>query len=215
MRLYTYFRSSAAYRVRIALGLKQLEYEPVPVHLVRDGGQHHLDTYKALNPAGLIPALQDEQAVLTQSLAIIEYLDEKYPETLSLLPGDAVARAQIRALAQSIACDLHPINNLRILKYLENSLGLDTEQRNDWYVHWVDVGLTAFEKQLAIYDMAGDFCYGNSPTLADICLIPQVYNAHRFGYSTDHLPRISKAVQACSVLPAFIDAAPANQFDAE
>ncbi|WP_269901037.1 maleylacetoacetate isomerase [Paenalcaligenes faecalis] len=213
MRLYTYFRSSAAYRVRIALGLKQLDWQAVPVHLVQDGGQHHSEAYKAINPAGLVPAFEDNGAVLTQSLAIIEYLDETYP-TVSLLPGDAVARAHIRALAQSIACDLHPINNLRILKHLEHSLGLDAEQRKVWYLHWIQVGLEAFEQQLAVHNQPGDFCYGNSPTLADICLVPQVYNANRFGYSVDHLPRIAKAIQACAQLPAFIQAEPANQIDA-
>ena len=214
MRLYTYFRSSAAYRVRIALGLKQLDWQAVPVHLVQDGGQHHSEAYKAINPAGLVPAFEDNGAVLTQSLAIIEYLDETYP-TVSLLPGDAVARAHIRALAQSIACDLHPINNLRILKHLEHSLGLDAEQRKVWYLHWLQVGLEAFEQQLAVHNQPGDFCYGNSPTLADICLVPQVYNANRFGYSVDHLPRIAKAIQACAQLPAFIQAEPANQIDAD
>ncbi|WP_298050482.1 maleylacetoacetate isomerase [uncultured Paenalcaligenes sp.] len=214
MRLYTYFRSSAAYRVRIALGLKQLDWQAVPVHLVQDGGQHHSEAYKAINPAGLVPAFEDNGAVLTQSLAIIEYLDETYP-TVSLLPGDAVARAHIRALAQSIACDLHPINNLRILKHLEHSLGLDAEQRKVWYLHWIQVGLEAFEQQLAVHNQPGDFCYGNSPTLADICLVPQVYNANRFGYSVDHLPRIAKAIQACAQLPAFIQAEPANQIDAD
>lgn len=213
MRLYTYFRSSAAYRVRIALGLKQLDWQAVPVHLVQDGGQHHSEAYKAINPAGLVPAFEDNGAVLTQSLAIIEYLDETYP-TVSLLPGDAVARAHIRALAQSIACDLHPINNLRILKHLEHSLGLDAEQRKEWYLHWIQVGLEAFEQQLAVHNQSGDFCYGNSPTLADICLVPQVYNANRFGYSVDHLPRIAKAIQACAQLSAFIQAEPANQIDA-
>lgn len=214
MRLYTYFRSSAAYRVRIALGLKQLKWESVPIHLVRDGGQHHTDNYKALNPTGLVPTFQDGDITLTQSLAIIEYLEEKYP-AVPLLPGDAVARAHIRVLAQSIACDLHPINNLRILKYLENTLHLNAEQRKSWYVHWISVGLEAFERQLAVYDQKGDFCYGDAPTLADLCLVPQVYNANRFGYSVAHLPRVAKAVHACSQLPAFIQAEPANQPDAE
>lgn len=214
MRLYTYFRSSAAYRVRIALGLKDLPWEAVPIHLVNEGGQHHSDTYKAVNPAGLVPAFEDNGAVLTQSLAIIEYLEEAYPQ-FSLLPGDAVARAHIRALAQSIAADLHPVNNLRVLKYLESRWTLDAEQRKEWYLHWIEVGLTAFEKQLAVHNQPGDFCYGTTPTMADTCLVPQVYNAQRFGYSVDHLPRIARAVEACSQLPAFIQAEPANQLDAE
>lgn len=214
MQLYTYFRSSAAYRVRIALGLKGLEWEAVPVHLLKDGGQQNSAQYKALNPAGLVPAFTDGAAVLRQSLAIIEYLEEQYP-AISVLPGDALERAHIRGLAYDIACDLHPVNNLRILKYLENPLGLTPEQRKEWYLHWVALGLEAFEQQLAAYNKAGDFCYGSTPTLADVCLIPQVFNAHRFGYSTDHLPRVTKALQACAQLPAFIQAEPANQLDAE
>lgn len=214
MRLYTYFRSSAAYRVRIALGLKGLEWEPVPVHLVQDGGQHHSEQYKAVNPAGLVPALEDGDKTLTQSLAIIEYLEEKYPNSAALLPGDAFDRARIRALALSLSCDVHPVNNLRILKYLENQLSLDADQRKEWYLHWIDVGLTAFEKQLVANDQPGDFCYGHTPTLADVCLVPQVYNAHRFGYDTDHLVRITQALKACQSLPAFIHATPENQSDA-
>lgn len=214
MQLYTYFRSSAAYRVRIVLGLKGLEWEAVPVHLLKDGGQQNSAPYKALNPAGLVPAFTDGAAVLRQSLAIIEYLEEQYP-AISVLPGDALERAHIRGLAYDIACDLHPVNNLRILKYLENPLGLTPEQRKEWYLHWVALGLEAFEQQLVAYNKAGDFCYGSTPTLADVCLIPQVFNAHRFGYSTDHLPRVTKALQACAQLPAFIQAEPANQLDAE
>lgn len=214
MQLYTYFRSSAAYRVRIVLGLKGLDWEAIPVHLVQDGGQQHSVEYKAVNPAGLVPAFKEGDAVLTQSLAIIEYLEETYP-AVSVLPGDAIARAHIRALAYDIACDLHPINNLRVLKHLENSLGLSAEQRKEWYLHWVALGLEAFEQQLLAHNKEGDFCYGTVPTLADACLIPQVFNAHRFGYSTDHLQRVTKAVQACAQLPAFIQAEPANQSDAE
>ncbi|MEZ2722012.1 maleylacetoacetate isomerase [Paenalcaligenes hominis] len=214
MQLYTYFRSSAAYRVRIVLGLKGLSWEAVPVHLLQDGGQQHSAAYKKINPAGLVPALKDGAAVLKQSLAIMEYLEERYPQA-SILPGDSVARAHIRGLAYDIACDVHPINNLRILKYLENSVGLSAEQRKEWYLHWVALGLEAFEQQLVAYNQSGDFCYGTVPSLADACLIPQVFNAHRFGYCTDHLPRVTQAVQACSQLPAFIQAEPSNQPDAE
>lgn len=214
MQLHTYFRSSAAYRVRIALGLKGLDWQAHFVHLVKEGGQHHSAAYKALNPTGLVPTFEQDDFVLNQSLAIIEYLDEQYP-TPALLPGDAQARAHIRALAYDVACDIHPINNLRVLKYLEQHLHLDAEQRKQWYVHWVATGLEAFEKQLAAHAQSGDFCYGHTPTLADICLVPQVFNAHRFGYSTDHLPRLNTAVQACSQLAAFIQAEPANQPDAD
>lgn len=214
MQLYTYFRSSAAYRVRIVLGLKGLGWQAVPVHLLKEGGQQNSASYKALNPAGLVPVLTDGTAVLKQSLAIIEYLEEQYPAS-PVLPGNAVERAHIRGLAYDIACDLHPINNLRILKYLENPLALTAEQRKEWYLHWVAVGLEAFEQQLVAYNQVGDFCYGSTPTLADVCLIPQVFNAHRFGYSTDHLPRVTKAIQACAQLPAFIQAEPSNQRDAE
>lgn len=214
VRLYTYFRSSAAYRVRIALGLKDLEWEAVPVHLVRDGGQQHTDHYKSMSPAGLVPVLEDGNVVLNQSLAIIEYLNEQY-SGMELLPGTAIDKAHIRALALSIACDTHPINNLRILKYLENVLQVGNEQRTEWYLHWVKLGLESFEKQLALHAPQGKFCYGNTPTLADVCLIPQVFNARRFGYDIDHLPRIQQVVQACSLLPAFIQAEPANQMDAD
>ena len=214
MQLYTYFRSSAAYRVRIVLGLKGLDWEAVPVHLLRDGGQQHGADYKALNPAGLVPSFKDGAVLLKQSLAIIEYLEEKFPQ-FSVLPGGLTERAHIRGLAYDIACDVHPINNLRVLKYLETQLGLTAQQRTEWYLHWVALGLEAFEQQLVAYNKAGDFCYGSQPTLADVCLIPQVFNAHRFGYSTDHLQRITKAVQACAQLPAFIQAEPAHQPDAE
>lgn len=214
MQLYTYFRSSAAYRVRIVLGLKRLDWEAIPVHLLQDGGQQHSVEYKTVNPAGLVPAFKDGEITLKQSLAIIEYLEETYPQ-VSVLPGDSVARAHIRGLAYDIACDLHPINNLRVLKYLEKTLGLSAEQRKEWYLHWVALGLEAFEQQLVAYNEPGSFCYGHVPTLADACLIPQVFNAHRFGYHTDHLPRVTQAVQACSQLPAFIQAEPSNQCDAE
>jgi len=214
MQLYTYFRSSAAYRVRIALGLKGLDWTAIPVHLVRDGGEQHSATYKALNPGALVPTLKDGGAVINQSLAIIEYLDERHPEP-PLLPVDAVARAQVRALAYDIACDVHPLNNLRVLQYLENQLQVDAQAKQQWYLHWVKLGLEAFEQQLANHQQAGPFCYGEVPTLADICLVPQVFNAHRFGFDTGHLARITRAVQACEALPAFQQARPERQADAQ
>ncbi|HRP97473.1 MAG TPA: maleylacetoacetate isomerase [Rhodocyclaceae bacterium] len=214
MRLYTYFRSSAAYRVRIALNLKGLAYDAMPVHLVRGGGEQHGADYRALNPAGLVPALEDGGAVLTQSLAIVEYLDETHPEP-PLLPGDALARARIRALAQAIACDIHPINNLRVLQYLKRELGASDEQKNAWYRHWVETGLAAVEATLAAQPQAGRFCVGDSPTLADVCLVPQVYNARRFACRIDGLARTARVVEACEALAAFRLAAPENQPDAE
>jgi len=214
MKLYTYFRSSAAYRVRIALHLKGLPYEAVPVHLVRNGGEHRQPDYLALNPAGLVPALEDRGQVLTQSLAIIEYLDETHP-TPALLPGDALNRARIRALAQAIACDIHPINNLRVLHYLSGELGVTDEQKNAWYRHWVESGLAAVEAMLQQQPRSGRFCVGDTPTLADICLVPQVFNARRFNCNTAHIPTVMRIVDACEALEAFRRAAPANQPDAE
>lgn len=214
MKLYTYFRSSAAYRVRIALHLKGLPYEAVPVHLVRNGGEHRQPDYLALNPAGLVPALQDRGQVLTQSLAIIEYLDETHPAP-ALLPGDALNRARIRALAQAIACDIHPINNLRVLQYLSRELGASDEQKNAWYRHWVESGLAAVEAMLQQQPRSGRFCVGDTPTLADICLVPQVFNARRFNCNTAHIPTVMRIVDACEALEAFRRAAPANQPDAE
>lgn len=214
MKLYTYFRSSAAYRVRIALNLKGLPYEAVPVHLLRNGGEQRQADYLALNPAGLVPALEDGGALLTQSLAIIEYLDETHPQP-PLLPGDALGRARIRALAQAIACDIHPINNLRVLQYLSRELGASEEQKTAWYRHWVEEGLAAVEAMLAHAPRSGRFCFGDTPTLADICLVPQVSNAQRFKCNTAHIPTVLRIAEACEALEAFRLAAPANQPDAE
>lgn len=214
MKLYTYFRSSAAYRVRIALNLKGLPYEAVPVHLLRNGGEQRQADYLALNPAGLVPVLEDGGAVLTQSLAIIEYLDETHPQP-PLLPGDALGRARIRALAQAIACDIHPINNLRVLQYLSRELGASEEQKTAWYRHWVEEGLAAVEAMLAHAPRSGRFCFGDTPTLADICLVPQVFNAQRFKCNTAHIPTVLRIAEACEALEAFRLAAPANQPDAE
>jgi len=200
--------------VRIALHLKGLPYEAVPVHLVRNGGEHRQPDYLALNPAGLVPALEDRGQVLTQSLAIIEYLDETYPAP-ALLPGDALNRARIRALAQAIACDIHPINNLRVLQYLSRELGVTDEQKNTWYRHWVESGLAAVEAMLQQPPRSGRFCVGDTPTLADVCLVPQVFNARRFNCNTAHIPTVMRIVDACEALEAFRRAAPANQPDAE
>ena len=214
MKLYTYFRSSASYRVRIALNLKGLTYEAVPVHLVRDGGQQHAAEFATLNPSALVPVLMDGDATLSQSLAIIEYLDETYPEP-ALLPADPTGRARVRALAQTIACDIHPLNNLRVLRYLELQLGVDAESRKSWYDHWVKLGFAAIERMLIEGPETGHFCHGDRPTLADCCLVPQLYNAERFGVSLAPYPTIQRIGQACLSLEAFHRAAPQAQPDAE
>jgi len=213
MKLYTYFRSSAAYRVRIALNLKQFAYEAVPVHLVRGGGEHRQPEYVALNPAGLVPTLVDGANVLQQSLAIIEYLDETRPEP-ALLPGGAVERARVRAIAQAIACDIHPITNLRVLQYLSREFGVSDAQKNAWYRHWVEVGLAAVEAMLARDARTGAFCHGDAPTLADCCLVPQVFNARRFDCDLSGMPTIVRIAERCAALDAFRLAAPERQPDA-
>lgn len=214
LRLYTYFRSSAAYRVRIALALKGLAYESVPVHLMRDGGQQHQSAYRALNPAGLVPALQDNGATITQSMAILEYLEELHPEP-ALLPPSALGRARVRALAQAVACDIHPLNNLRVLNYLDKPLGHDQATRDAWYRHWVDAGFRAIETMLAGSGATGRFCHGDQPGLADICLVPQVANAARVNTDMAPYPTIVRIHAECQKLPAFQKALPQNQPDAE
>jgi maleylacetoacetate isomerase len=214
MKLYTYFRSSAAYRVRIALNLKGLDYEAVPVHLVRDGGQHQSSDYLAVNPSGLVPALQDEALTLTQSMAIIEYLDETHP-MVPLLPKDALGRARVRELAQIIACDIHPLNNLRVLNYLVKHLGQSDDVKTDWYRHWIIEGFRSLEAHLARSSGAGAFCYGSTPTIADCFLVPQVFNAQRFNIDVTAYPNIARINALCVDLPAFKAAHPAQQGDAE
>ncbi|MFZ6772674.1 maleylacetoacetate isomerase [Undibacterium sp. SXout7W] len=218
MKLYGYFRSSASYRVRIALNLKGLDYEQVSVHLVKNGGEQFADTYRALNSDALVPALVDEQGgeevTLTQSLAMIEYLDEVYPE-FALLPLLAADRAHVRALALSIACEIHPLNNLRVLKYLTGSLGLSEEQKNTWYKHWCESGLAAVETKLASDPRTGRYCFGDEPGLADCFLIPQIANAQRFQCDLSAMPVMMGIYASCLQLPAFIRALPANQADAE
>ena len=214
MKLYTYFRSSAAYRVRIALNLKGLAYEAVPVHLLQDGGRHLMDEYLAVNPSGLVPALQDEDVTLTQSMAIIEYLEEVYP-MVPLLPKDAIGRARVRELAQIVACDIHPINNLRVLKYLVRQLGQPEEAKTDWYRHWVIEGLRSLEAHLARNSGTGSFCHGDTPTMADCLLVPQVFNAKRFDIDVEAYPTIARINDLCVDLPAFKAAHPSQQPDAE
>lgn len=205
MKLYNYFRSSASFRVRIALALKGLPYEYVPVHLAK--GEHKKSAYADVAADGLVPLLElDDGTRLSQSMAIIEYLDETHPEP-ALVPGDAVGRARVRALAQSIACEIHPVNNLRVLKYLSGTLKIDEEAKNTWYRHWVRTGLEAFERQLSQLP-SGRYCYGETPTLADCCLVPQIFNGQRFNTPLDGLPRTMAAFEACMALPAFQQAQP-------
>ena len=210
MKLYNYFRSSASFRVRIALELKGLSYDYMPVHLVK--GEHKQAAYSALAPEMLVPHLAVDGQNLAQSMAIIEYLDETHPEP-PLLPREPVGRAQVRALAQSIACEIHPLNNLRVLKYLVKEMGASEEAKNTWYRHWVRSGLEAFELQLAAH--SGRFCWGDAPTLADCCLVPQIFNGQRFDVDFSGLPRTMAAFEACMALPAFQRAQPSNCPDFE
>lgn len=212
MKLYSYFRSSAAFRVRIALNLKGLNYETVAVNLIQ--GEQRGESYLQRSPQGLVPTLElDNGESLIQSLAICEYLDEQYPEP-SLLPGDAVGRARVRALTQVIACDIHPLNNLRVLKYLTDHLHDAEENKLDWYRHWVHVGFQALERMLATSDDTGEFCHGDRPTLADVCLLPQVFNGRRYDCDLTSYPTITRISANCETMPAFIEAAPERQLDA-
>lgn len=214
MKLHGYFRSSAAYRVRIALALKGLSYDHVPVHLLRDGGEQRKEAYLRLNPQGLVPALEDGDAVLTQSLAIVEYLEERHPAP-PLLPRDAADRARVRAMALAVACEIHPLNNLRVLNYLRERLGLDQAARNAWYCHWIETGLGQLEQLVAAGGRVGPFCWGATPTLADVCLVPQMANARRLPCDLGACPTLVAIDAHCRTLPAFIAAAPENQPDAE
>jgi maleylacetoacetate isomerase len=204
MKLYNYFRSSASFRVRIAMNLKGLSYEYLSVHLAR--GDHKLPAYADVSADRLVPMLEVEGERLSQSLAIIEYLDETHPQP-PLLPSDALGRARVRALAQSIACEIHPLNNLRVLKYLTRELQVSEDAKNTWYRHWVREGLEAFERQLA-QGPASTFCYGHTPTLADCCLVPQIFNGQRFKVNFDGLPLTMAAFDACMKLEAFQRAQP-------
>ena len=211
LKLYSYFRSSAAYRCRIALNLKGLPHETAFVHLIKDGGQHNAPAYRALNPQALLPTLEHDGRVITQSLAIIEYLDEIQPEP-PLLPGSAEQRARIRAFAQAIACDIHPLNNLRVLNYLKGHLGHDQAAADTWYRHWIKEGLEACEMLLPA--VATRYAFGDQPTMGDACLVPQLYNARRFKCDLSGVPRLVAIDAACMDLPAFAKAAPEAQPDA-
>ena len=206
MILYGYGLSSASYRVRIALALKSLQYSSIVKNL--RAGEHRLSEFLRINVQGFVPALAlDDGAVLTQSVAIIEYLDEIHPNP-PLLPSEPLGRARVRALTQAITCDIHPLNNLRVLRYLEEKLNLDKQTRDLWYRHWVQVGFDALERWLVRDPATGRFCHGDTPTLADICLVPQVFNARRFAVDMNSFPRILAIEAACKELPAFQTAAP-------
>ena len=231
LHLYSYWRSSAAWRVRIGLALKGLACTIEPVHLLRDGGQQHAPDYVALNPQQLVPLLLHGQRAVYQSLAILEYLEEAWPQAVPLLPATARERARVRGLAQLVACDIHPLNNLRVLQYLEREWDIPADGREAWARHWMEQGLDAFEALVADNPatgqfchgdaphlrgsgLAGQFCHGDAPGLADCCLVPQLYNARRFGLDVARWATLARIEQACQALPAFAAAAPEAQPDA-
>ncbi len=208
IKLYDYFRSSASYRVRIALNLKKIPYDLQTIHLVNHGGEQNQPSYRKLNPQGLVPSLETEDgAVLSQSLAIIDYLEDTHPQP-ALLPSAPLERAKVKSLAMVIACDLHPLNNLRVLNYLRQNFSVTEENIKDWYQHWLKLGFDAFEARLGELPRNNTVCYGETPSLADVCLIPQVYNAHRFEFPMDSYPLINSIYQHCNTLEAFERAAP-------
>ena len=210
MELYNYFRSSASYRVRIALALKGLAYDYQAVHLPKN--EQLQESYAAVSASRLVPLLRDGEHSITQSLAIIEYLDETHPEP-PLMPLDAPGRARVRALALDIACEIHPLNNLRVLRYLVRDLKVDEADKDRWYRHWVETGLEVVERQLAA--RPSPFCHGDAPTLADCVLVPQIFNAQRFGCRTEHVPNVMRVFAACMQLPAFEQTQPSRCPDAE
>lgn len=212
MELYSYFRSSASFRVRIALALKSLPYDYRTVHLVRN--EQTGPAFAAVSPQRLVPLLKDGAATLTQSMAIIEYLDEVYPEP-PLMPADPLGRARVRSLSQDIACEIHPLDNLRVLRYLVKELGASEDAKNAWYRHWVEVGLEVVERQLSEQPATGTFCHGDTPTMADCLLVPQIFNAQRFDCRLDHVPTVMRIFEHCMQLPAFQAAQPSACPDAD
>ncbi|POR56241.1 maleylacetoacetate isomerase [Paraburkholderia eburnea] len=215
MKLYSYFRSSASYRVRIALNLKNLPYEYVPVHLVREGGEQLKPEYRKINPDAIVPTLiDDDNRAIQQSLAIIEYIEETHPEP-PLLPKSPADRAHVRSLALQVACEIHPIDNLRVLKYLKHTLGVDDAAKDAWYRHWIENGFATLEERLANDPRTGKLCFGDTPTIADLCLVPQVFNANRFKIDTTRYPTIQRICDYAAQLDAFARAAPGAQPDAE
>jgi len=212
LQLYSYWRSSAAYRVRIGLNLKGLRYETIPVHLVRDGGEQHAEGFGAVNPQRLVPILKHGNRQLRQSLAILEYLDETWP-TPPLLPSPARDRQRARAIAQTVACDIHPLNNLRVIQYFEDTWRVPQSERDEWVRHWIVEGFQALETMLVDHPATGMFCVGDIPTVADCALVPQVYNARRYGVAMASYPAIERIERACLALPAFDAARPERQPD--
>jgi len=212
MKLHTYFRSSAAFRVRIALNLKGLAYDTGFVHLAK--GEHRTPAYGAVNPQALLPTLEDAGRQLTQSLAIMEYLEETHPQP-PLLPRDPFARARVRSLSLLIACEIHPVNNLRVLQHLKRALGQNEEQVNSWYRHWIADGLAKFEADLLREKSAGRFCHGDAPGMADCCLVPQIFNAQRYQCDTAPYPATMRVFAECMKIEAFDRAQPSKQPDAE
>ena len=210
MELYNYFRSSASYRVRIALALKGLDYTYMSVHLTKN--EQFKESYAAVSASRLVPLLQDGELRLTQSLAIVEYLDETHPKP-PLLPKDAPGRARVRAMAYDVACEIHPLNNLRVLRYLVNDLKLSEDDKNRWYRHWVETGLETVERQLAD-PRSGRFCHGDTPSLADITLVPQIFNAQRLNCRLEHVPTVMRVFEACMQLDAFEQTRPEKCPDA-
>ena len=214
LTLHNYFRSSAAYRVRIAMNLKGLDYDYVPVHLTRDGGMQFKEPYKSLNPQQLVPLLDDDGFQISQSLAIIEYLDEKFPNT-RLLPKSPEGRARVRQIALAISCDIHPLQNLRVLKYLTGKLGVSEESKTQWIHHWLSEGLAALEADLSRAPTRGRFCFGDTPSMADCTLVPQMFSAARFNVDTVPYPTLRAIYEACEAIPAVAAAHPSRQMDAE
>lgn len=207
MKLYDYYRSTACYRVRIALNIKNIIYEKTSIHLVNNGGEQHNSKYQNINPQGLVPSLEINNQVLSQSLAIISYLEETHPNP-PLLPQDAMDRATVNSLALMVACDMHPLNNLRVLNQLKEQFKPSESQLTKWYHHWLKIGFDAFEKKLQNLPRPKPFCFGSTPSLADLCLIPQVYNAHRFHFAMDDYPLINEINAYCLTLNAFQKATP-------
>jgi maleylpyruvate isomerase len=212
--LHNYFRSSAAYRVRIAMQLKGLSYAYIPVHLTRDGGMQFSTPYATMNPQQLVPLLDHDGFQLSQSLAIIEYLDEQFPD-VRLLPEPIQKRARVRQIALAISCDIHPLQNLRVLKYLTNKLGLSEDDKMAWIHHWLTLGLAALESELSRSPLRGQFCVGDKPTMADCALVPQMFSAARFGVDTSPYPTLRSIYENCEAVPAIAAAHPARQPDSE
>jgi len=214
MKLFSYFRSSAAFRVRIALNLKGVPYEVVPIHLLKSGGEQFSEHYVSTNPLSLIPVLEDGNQVLFQSMAIIEYLEERYPEP-ALLPSDPAARAYVRAVAQTIACDIHPLNNLRVLRYLVRELHVSDQDKDAWYRHWVEMGLAQLDRILVSRGLSGRYTLGDQVTIADLAIVPQIFNARRFGCDLTSARTLTAICDRCMELDAFVRAEPSAQPDAE